>query len=404
MRKETGINSVKSKFYNRGLILRLVATGEASSRIELSNMTHLAKMTVSNIVSEFIESGVLEEDEDRIEVAGSGRNPIRLRIAAGAPAVIGLLIRRTFMEAVLCTPDLRILERCRTEYDDLDKETLLRDAYDLIDRMIDAAGHTIDAAGREITSAGRKVCGIGVAVMGPMDINQGIILNPPNFHGIENVPIGSLLKEKFSLPVIVDHDENSAAQAEALYGGGKEEHDFIFFGVSEEGIGSGFVSDGKVYHSRIGMASELGHISIDRNGPLCPCGNRGCVELYANTGAVLSRLRKETGKNLMFRQFCGMSYQWDVDKIMKEMVRDISVALTSGVNILQPELVVLGDDCIDWDEKYVRMLEAMVNETRFARETGHVRIRKSHFGKDAQLIGSAANVLHQIFEGNLPLT
>lgn len=387
MKKGIGKNLSTSKQYNRGLILQLIATNEATSRIELATTTMLTKMTITNIVSEYIEHGIVEQCEEKI-TEGSGRNPIRLRIAEKAPTVIGLYITRDKIEAVLCTLGLEILNRKVMPFKTLKKEEVRQYSYHVIDQLF--------------AETDLKVLGIGVAVMGPVDINNGIILNPPHFFGIENVNITQFLEERYGLPVVVDHDQNSAAQAEVLFGAGKNVQDFIFLGITK-GIGSGFVSDGKVFHNKMGMASELGHISIDRNGKRCACGNRGCLEVYACVDAMEEKLRKVTGENHTFQEFCKMKKRRDVDKVLREMVDDIAVAIVSGINILHPQLVILGNECMDWDDKYVYLLEEKVNEEKFTQNYGRVPIRKAYFGKDSQLLGAAANVLYHIFSGKLPL-
>lgn len=387
MKKGIGKNLSTSKQYNRGLTLQLIATNEATSRVELATTTQLTKMTITNIVSEYIENNIVEECEEKI-TEGCGRNPVRLRISEKAPNVIGLYITRDKIEAVLCTLSLEILNRKIVPFKTLKKEEVRQFSYRVIDEIL--------------AETDSKVVGIGVAVMGPVDINNGIVLNPPHFFGIENVNITQFLEERYGLPVVVDHDQNSAAQAEVLFGAGKNVQDFIFLGITK-GIGSGFVSDGKVFHNKVGMASELGHISIDRNGKRCECGNRGCLEMYASVDVMKEKLQKVTGENRTFREFCKMSKRREVDKVMREMVDDIAVAIVSGINILHPELVILGNECMDWDDKYVYLLEEKANQEKFTQNYGRVPIRKAYFGKDSQLLGAAANVLYQIFRGKLLL-
>ena len=344
-------------------------------------------MTITNIISEYIENGIVEQCEEKI-TEGCGRNPIRLRISDKAPNVIGLYITRDKIEAVLCSLSLEILNRKVISFQTLKKEEVRQYSYRVIDMILEETDS--------------KVLGIGVAVMGPVDINKGIILNPPHFFGIENVNITQFLEERYGLPIVVDHDQNSAAQAEVLFGAGKNVQDFIFLGITQ-GIGSGFVSDGKVFHNKMGMASELGHISIDRNGKRCVCGNRGCLEMYASVNVMEEKLCRVTGEKHTFQEFCKMRKRRDVDKVMREMVDDIAVAVVSGINILHPQLVILGNECMDWDDQYVYLLEEKVNKEKFIQNYGRVPIRKAYFGKDSQLLGAAANVLFQIFRGKLLL-
>lgn len=386
MGRVSGKNSIDSKFYNRGLVLKLIATEVCHSRIELSRTTGLAKMTVSNIISEFIEKEILVECEEELtEVCG--RNPIILKLSENAPKIIGVLIFRERIEAVLCDLKLEVLHREKICFQDLDEDKLIEYTCQVIDRILKIAP---------------EAAGIGVAGIGPVDIKRGAFLNPVRFYGIHNLPILDILKERYDLPIYFDHDNNSAALAEKLYGIGKEIQDFIFLGISN-GIGSGIVSNGEIYHSYRGLESEIGHVSIDYNGPKCSCGNRGCLEMYASVFVVLKRLQEATGEEREFAWFCQQQENPQVNEIFEDTIRKISAALVSSINILQPELIVLGHDCIEWPEKYVQMLEDLINKNKIARDDRRILVRKAYFGKNAQLVGAAANVVDQIFKGELVL-
>ena len=384
MEQRRGKNSISSKRYNRGLVLRLIASGEGTSRIELSRTTKLAKMTVTNIVSEFLDSGLIEESEEELTEA-CGRNPRKLQLSDRAPKAAGLLIFRDRIEAVLCTLDLKILDSRHIYFQELTKEKLLEDSFQVLDQILEKE---------------QNILGIGAAVIGPVDTREGILLNPPRFYGIENVRLLEALKARYPHPVYLDHDNNSAALAEKLYGAGRDCQDFLFLGISN-GIGSGVISRGEVYHSSRGLSPEIGHVSIDCAGPLCSCGSRGCLELYANTHVVLEKLRSATGLTCGFEEFFHLKDQEKAEEILCQMVRDISAALVSAMNLFNPELIVLGHDCMDWSETYVRQLEQLINEQKMAQGQERIPVRKAYFGKNAQLVGAAANVADQAFRGNL---
>ena len=384
MGKRSGENIRKSSAHNRGLVLQLAATGEAVTRIELARHTGLTKMTISNIVAEFLERGLLQESEEEL-TPGCGRNPIRLEISGRAPKIVGLLIFRERLEAVLCDLRLEILRRSRWDFASLTKESLISRSCALID---------------EVCQGEDRILGIGVASIGPVNIKEGMILNPPRFFGITGVPIVEELEKRYAWPVYMDHDSNSAAQAEKLFGVGKNVQDFLFLEVTN-GIGSGIVSNGEVFHNSRGYAPEIGHISIHGNGELCSCGNRGCLELYAGANVVRDRLCGRLGIRADFGTLCGMWQEKEVDSALRQMAEDLSVALVSAVNLLQPELIVLGHEGIFLPERYVNYLEELVNRRKFVRDSQRTVVKKARFGMDAQLVGAAANVLAQVFSGNI---
>lgn len=380
MGRTTGKNSVDSKWYNRGLILRLIATGVCRTRIELSRTTGLAKMTVSNIIAEFIEKNIIVECEEELTDV-CGRNPVLLQISEKAPKIIGLLIFRGRIEAVLCNLKLKVISREKIYFEELDSEQLIQYSCQVIDRLLKKEPNII---------------GIGVSAIGPVDIKRGILLNPIRFYGIHNLPILDILKRRYSIPVFFDHDNNNAALAEKLYGIGREVQDFIFLGISN-GIGSGIVSNGEVYHSHRGLESEIGHVSIDYNGLKCSCGNRGCLEMYSSTFVMLEKLRNATGQKKNLPWFCHLEGNPKVDEIFEDTIKKISVALVSSINILQPEMIILGHDCVEWQNRHVQLLEALLNENKIVQDNERIIVRKTAFGKDAQLVGAAAKVAEEVF-------
>ena len=128
MKKGNGKNSITSKQFNRGLIFQLIATGTCNTRIELSRRTGLAKTTVTNIVAEFMEKGIVKECEEELtEVCG--RNPIILKVADQAPKIIGILVFRTNIQAVLCSLDMQIFRTETIEFGELTGDILIQNAF-----------------------------------------------------------------------------------------------------------------------------------------------------------------------------------------------------------------------------------------------------------------------------------
>ena len=239
-----------------------------------------------------------------------------------------------------------------------------------------------------------------MASIGPVNMKEGMILNPPRFFGISHVPVVEELRKRYPWPVCLDHDSNSAAQAEKLFGVGKKVQDFLFLEVTD-GIGSGIVSNGEVIHNSRGYAPEIGHISIHGDGELCSCGNRGCLELYADANVVSGRLCRELGIRADFEKLCRMWERKEVDTALRKMMEDLSVALVSAVNLLQPELIVLGYEAVYLPERYVGYLEELVNQRKFIRDGQRTVGKKASVGADAQLVGAAANILARVFSGKI---
>lgn len=379
-----GGNSKTYRQLNRGLMLKLIATGVCTSRAELARYTGLTKMAVTNIVSEMLEQQLIEETSvmTNEEV---GRNPIRIRISPDCPKAAGVLLMRDRLEVVLCDFRLRILEReCRSMEE-------IHDAAGLMENLCEMLG--------ALQKKEAHILGIGIASIGPVDVQKGVILEPLYFWG-KNIPIVKLLKERFDLPVFLNHDNQSGALAELLFGGGSAYQDFLFLGLGR-GIGCGMALNGELYENQGGLAAEIGHTSIDYNGEECTCGNRGCIECYASTPTVLKHLREVTGKHLTFEQFCSLYHEEPVKEIFDEVMKKLAVALVNHINLLNPRLVCMGHDGVVLPDGCILLLAREVNRLRFFNKAPEIVFQKTSFGADSQLLGGACQVIQEAFSGRL---
>lgn len=381
-----GYNNDDLRRKNRGLLLRLIATAEASTRISLAKKSGLTKMSVTNIVDEFLKQGLVEEGE--MEYQGQkGRNPVTLKLSGGGPRIVGLLINRESCGAVLCDLKLGVCKKEIRPLNAVAEEEFLSCLYELVDRML--AGET-------------KVLGIGAASIGPLDVERGILLNPPRFYGIRNVSLRELFQERYGLPVFLDHQYNSAARAERLFGIGREYHSFLFVGITN-GIGAGIYVDGRLLGSANGLGSELGHMSIDYRGNPCECGNLGCVETYASVNVICEQVGRALGRPVDFPECCRRYREPEVDAVFKDALEKLAVCLVNVVNLVNPEVVFLGHESVHLPDCYLEQMEKRINEGKLSDGYRRIRVLRATFGEEQQLAGAACNVLDQIFEGKLGL-
>ena len=381
-----GINNNNLKQQNRGMILKLIATGECSSRIEIAKCSGLTKMSVTNIVSEFMELGIVEE-QDVEPTGGQGRNPICITISQKAPKLIGLFIHRDSCTAVLCDLRLQIQKKAVVKITEENSGRLLEKMYEVIDAVMPAED---------------KVVGIGVGAVGPVDIRRGMILNPPNFFGIRDFEVTAPLYERYRLPVYLDSQYNCAALAEKYFGIGKRYHDFVFLGITN-GIGSGIICDDRIFRNSHGLTSEIGHISIDWKGERCSCGNRGCLEMYAGARVIEKVLCECTGERKSFREFCWKADELGErgDAIFRKMMDSIACALTSLVNLMNPQAVIVGHEGFWLPDVWLKYLEKEINKMQLSRDYRSIVIRKSSFEEEAHLRGCVCTVLNKVFEGEI---
>lgn len=202
-----------------------------------------------------------------------------------------------------------------------------------------------------------EVLGMGVGCPGPLDADRGIILNAP-LMGWKNFPLKDRLTQDFQLPVRVDNDCNLGALAEQRQGCAMGLKNVIYVTVST-GVGAGILIDGQIYHGKTGGAGEFGHLSIEENGKLCPCGNRGCLELYCSGTAIKDILVQESRKGtkgLVFDLAAGNQGKLDA-KLLAEAAEQgdafslalferigerLGYGLSNLFNLFDPDMVVIG--------------------------------------------------------------
>ena len=398
---KTGVNNKLLKQKNRGLLLKLIATGECSSRIELAQKTGLAKMTVSNIVSEFIESGILEERE-KLQTDTKGRNPVQLSIAPGAPKLLGVHVYREEYSVILCDMMLHIIKKISVPITEENADTLVQELLGKIDEMLAVFPE-------------EKILGIGIGAIGPDDLLRGRILKPTDFHGIHDLDLKKEIAEHTHLPVYFDSESNAAAMAEKYYGSGSDCEDFIYINLAN-GVGTGLVVNGKLYSNTSGMTCEFGHVSIDWKGRPCSCGGRGCLETYISRKVLEEELADAAGEKKSFRVFCeemdhalesqraGAVFtdrETKMDQVFRDMAEYLACGITNFVNGLNPRKVIVGYDGYWIPDIYLKLAERLANERLLTRRYRKIQVVKSCFGSEAAIYGSAASLLTAIFEGEL---
>lgn len=376
------LNNQTLKERNRGLILSMIARNEAISRVELSRRSNLTKMSITNIVAELIEKNIVEESEVNIN-SGIGRNAVNLRISPNAPKCIGILLHRDYCCVTLTDLKYQVFF-CETE--EINEENhgrILENICGMIDKILNKT---------------EQIFGIGIGALGPVDITKGVILNPPNFYGIQNIPIVSFLQEKYGLPVYMDNMCNCAALSEKYFGVGKKYEDFLYIGISN-GIGSGIIVNNKVSRNVNGLSSELGHMSIDYKGHICACGNRGCLETYAGIRVIEKMVREKKKKNYTFQEICAEYEDPEINKILMEMTEKLSYGIVNAVNFINPQAVIIGLDGKEIPLSYIKILEERINRFRVFGKEKYISVKASRFSGNKSMAYPVCALLEKVFEG-----
>ncbi|MCM3729003.1 ROK family protein [Neobacillus cucumis] len=245
-----------------------------------------------------------------------------------------------------------------------------------------------------------RIKGIGIATAGVIDSKKKEILYANNLN-LENFPIGKVLEKKFGLPVQLYNDANAAAVGEWLWGSGKGKHNLIYITVST-GIGAGIISNDSLLKGSHDSAGEFGHISINLNGPLCPCGNKGCLENYASGTAIaaIARERLETGEvnpylsakidKLTAVDICTAAKMGDSFSIelLEEVGEYLGLGIINLIHLFNTEAVILGGGVMNESELILPSIRSTVHKHGIQSMVEQVKIEKSSLGSYACVVGA----------------
>lgn len=387
MSERTGYNSVRTKNRNRGIVLRLIA-GKQLSRADITKKIGLTKMAITKIVGELIEDGYIVEGKGE-SAPGVGRAPTFLEISDQSPVSLGLYISRNELAVIVCSFRLDRLFSESIPLKNESKSSLEEKIFSLCDKALRFTAEAFPE---------RKFLGIGVSAVGPLDPSTGVILDPTNFYGITDYPVAELLADRYRLPVSLENDMNAAAIAEHFYGIGRVTDSFMYMGITN-GIGAGIILDGRPCKLGCKSVGEIGHMSIQCEGPVCSCGNRGCLEVYANIPVITARLEKALGHPVLPKDFARYAEIPAAKAVFTDITEKLAVALVNTVNMLDLQSIVIGHEGIYLPDSILSMLETLLNSRILSKGYKTVSVLRSSFGADAPLLGGACLIFDRIFTG-----
>lgn len=233
--------------------------------------------------------------------------------------------------------------------------------------------------------------GVGIGLPGFILIDKGIIVGSNNMPEFENYPVRDEIEKRLGAKVILENDANAAALGEKWMGAGREVDDLVLLTLGT-GIGGGIIVNGRVLHGHLGMAGELGHLTVVPNGNPCGCGNRGCVEKHASATAIAAMARLiGLGHDLTSEDVFRLAVEGNdrAKTIFRSMGESLGVALANLINIFNFPLYLLsGGPLPAWDYFAPAMLDEVARRS-FTYRHAPTRIEKATLGSEAGLYGSA---------------
>ncbi|MEJ6950730.1 ROK family protein [Natronospora cellulosivora (SeqCode)] len=380
-------------------ILRVIRQFAPISRSEIVEKSNLTAATVSRIVSKLIKFRLVRESG--FGESKGGRKPVLLELIPDSILTIGLDIEIDEITAVIIDLEGKILlYKEQVLVGKKDEEYILRQVNLLIKELLNVEEYR------------NKVIGIGIGIHGLVDSIKGVSIFPPAFDW-ENFSLAKIVSKSFSLPVILENNVRALTLGESWFGLARNLSNFISLKVGS-GIGSGIFTNGQLYRGTSNSSGEIGHTMVDEDGPLCTCGNYGCLESVASIPAIIRRSKKalKQGQSTMINDLIAK----DIEKlspgiilaaadkgdnlsqqILKETGHYLGIAVANYINILNPEAVIISGNELISGEIVLDTLRSTVENRALAYPLKHLKIINSSLGGKGVAIGAATLILESVF-------
>ena len=371
------------------------------SRTDLSERLDYSRASVTGIVGRMIDSRVLTEAGEG--KSAGGRRPFLLDLNPHLGYVVGVDVGATSLDVALADFRGQILERIAEPGDVGGRPDIFFDhVADVIDDLLARRGLPATA-----------IIGVGVGVPGPVEFVPGVLIAPPLMPLWEGYSIKQHLRGRFpAARVAVDNDVNIMARGEHQAGAGRGLDNFLFVKIGT-GIGCGIISHGEIYRGADGAAGDVGHICVDYNGPVCHCGNQGCLEIMAAGPAIAAagQARAEAGESQFLAARLaerGTLTAVDVgeaaaagDRAALEIIRHsgrmIGGVLATLINFYNPQAVFIGGGVAGIGHGLLSAIRQATLRRATALSTRHLRVEYSPLGEDAGVIGGIWLALENVF-------
>jgi len=379
----------QTKQRNRDLVLKMIFEHDAISRAEVARVTKLTRATVSDMVANLIEEGLVEEVGYGESIGGKA--PILLSLVANSRYLIGLnLAQDKFIGSVV---NLRgeIKETVEFPVNDSDGEQALQLVYRILDQLT--------------KNEWRPLVGIGVGTPGLVNTQEGIVINAVNLDW-QDLPLAHLLESRYDLPITVLNDSQATAIGEFVYGGNHQFESNLIVVTVKHGIGAGILINGRLFQGDGGGAGEIGHIVVQENGALCRCGKHGCLEAIASARAVVQRaiaLAPEysdsaLAKNIQNISLDAIKSAWQVNdtlarRVMSDAAHYLGISMASLVGALNIQKIVLSGDMATFGESWLRSVQESMTQASLARMAQDTQLELGALEFKACILGASAFML-----------
>lgn len=371
------------KKVNQKLLLKEILKNSPISRAKLSEMTGLNKSTVSSQVNTLMkENLVFEIGQGQ---SSGGRRPVMLVFNKKAGYSVGIDVGVDYINGILTDLEGTIV---------LDQHHHLECSSPEItkDILIDMIHHFI----ANMPQSPYGLIGIGICVPGLIDKNQKIVFAPNS--NWRDIDLKSFIQEKFNVPVFIENEANAGAYGEKVFGAAKN-HDNLIYASIGTGIGIGVIINNHLYRGVGGFSGEMGHMTIDFNGPKCSCGNRGCWELYASEKALLKSLQTK-GEKVSCQDIIDLAHLNDIETLhaLQNFGFYLGIGLTNILNTFNPQAIILRNSIIESHPMVLNSIRSEVSSRIYSQLGNSYELLPSLLGKNAPALGMSSIVIDHFLD------
>jgi glucokinase-like ROK family protein len=381
---------------NKRVILDMIRfTPGGISRAELARQMNLTRSAVTGIIDDLKRKGLVDEIETG--PATGGRRPILLAINPHFGHVVGIDMGATHLRLLVTDFSAHVISEVEHPF------SVAQGPVQCLSQINLHLGELLHQLNLKIS----QIIAIGMDVPGPIVVEAGGVSSPPIMPGWDGYPIRGYLDELWKVPVVIGNDAELGALGEWAYGAGRGESNLAYIKVGT-GVGAGLLLDGRIYRGTTGSAGEIGHITIQEDGPLCTCGNYGCLEAMAGGQAIARKAREalQAGKRTQLSQLdpdkinaidvAATAQRGDLvaQQIITEAGTHLGIAIASLVNLFNPGMVIIGGGVALLGDLLLEPIRKTVTERSLSSAAKAVRITSAVLGRRASSMGAVVQAIN----------
>jgi predicted NBD/HSP70 family sugar kinase len=371
---------------NRRHVIETLRSNGSMTRSALARSTGLSRTTISTLLVELIEQGLVSEGSADATRKGAGRPATVVQLDPSGGAAVSIDVGARHLAVAVGDLAHRVLAEHWTPLSQgHGAEEGLERASELVAEMLDDAG--VDAG---------SVIGVAMGLPAPISQPDGLVASSNILPGWAGVQVADEMSARLGMPVFVENDSNLGALAESAWGAGAGFHQLAYIKAAT-GIGAGLVQDGKLFRGTTGTAGEIGHTTVAEDGPICRCGNRGCLELYAGGTALLAALHQSHPQIETLEQVVTLAHENHpaCARVLADAGRHIGVAIANLINLFNPGRIVVGGELAGAGETVLGPMRVAAERSAVQTAVEAVEIVPGVLGHRAEVLGGLALVLFE---------